>query len=312
MTGKSVELFGKQVPIRTKDCQIFDEPLKNFGDGRTVNFSIQLENGCNARCKFCEYNTPADKPFNFDKLSIVIDEIQKNTTVGKLNITGGEPTLNSYNFNRTMNMLRDKMSGFKHKPHITLNTNGYNMSLIEQSLDVIDDIGLSRHHYDEKLNQSVFGTNTVPKVDDIKRLLDKLPACEKYKLNLRCNLIKGYIDTYDKMCEYLEWASSLGIVWIGFVTLMPLNQFCLDNVVLDNTLFDDKRFYLTEDWRRYEPNENGVNELVCRCNDHIYVTKTGTMVRFYNRIFSNCTLNDGQLVYDGQNLRLGFSGDIIF
>lgn len=93
---------------------------------------------------------------------------------------------------------------------------------------------------------------------------------------------------------------------------MPLNKFCTDNVVLDNQLFDNKRFFLTEDWKRYEPNKNGVDEVVCRCNDHIYVTKTGRMVRFYNRIFNNCNLNDGQLVYDGQNLRLGFSGDIIY
>lgn len=312
MLDNSVSLFGKSVRIRTRDCQVFDEPIRQFGDGKTVNIFIQLETGCNAKCQFCEYNKPSGKEFNFEKLSESIDEIQRNATVGKLNITGGEPTLNSENYLKLIELLRQKMSGFKFKPHVTLNTNGYNLGLIEQSLDVVDDIGLSRHHYDDKLNQKVFCTDSIPDTRNIVKLLDKLPNSEKYRLNLRCNLIKGYIDTYDKMCEYLEWASSLGVVWIGFVTLMPLNKFCTDNVVLDNQLFDDKRFFLTEDWKRYETNENGIDEVVCRCNDHIYVTKTGRMVRFYNRIFNNCNLNDGQLVYDGQNLRLGFSGDIIY
>lgn len=309
---KSIELFGKQIPIRTRDCQIFNNPIRQFGDGKTVNLFIQVESACNARCKFCEYHSNKSEKFDFLKLSDILDELMSKATLGKINITGGEPTLHHDKYLELVSLIHTKAQLMQHKPYITVNTNGFNIESLEQSLDKVDQVALSRHHFNDSKNIEVFGTAKVPQENDIRNIVSKLEVSNRHKLNLRCNLIKGYIDTTDKIISYLNWCESLGVVWVEFVTLMPLNDFCIANEVMCDKLFEHKGFTLTEDWKRWEPDSSGVDKVVCRCNDHIYIAKNGAMIRFYNRIFNNCNLNDGQLVYDGQNLRLGFSGDIIY
>ena len=118
--------------------------------------------------------------------------------------------------------------------------------------------------------------------------------------------MRGYIDSPDKIATYLEHSMDLGINWFGLVTLIDLNQWCKDNEVVADKLLEDSRFLRNQLWERYE-----AGKVECRCADYIYV-KNAKLAIFYHRIFCNSALSDGQLVYDGHNLRLGFSGEIIY
>jgi hypothetical protein len=58
---------------------------------------------------------------------------------------------------------------------------------------------------------------------------------------------------------------------------------------------------------RYEDGEK-----VCECGNYVYSDNKGNFCKFYNRYFSHSDLRAGQLVYDGEYLRYGFGGEIIY
>ena len=60
----------------------------------------------------------------------------------------------------------------------------------------------------------------------------------------------------------------------------------------------------------YERLENG--KQMCECGNYVYTNNCGEFCKFYNRYFCNSDLIAGQLVYDGEYLRFGFNGPIIY
>lgn len=298
----SVNLFDKSVKTRSTGCAFFGKPAESITTPY-VNLSIQLNTTCNGKCKFCEYHDNQVRNFDYGKLSEVVAEIQRNVRLFKLNFTGGEPTLDMNHFERVITICD---SGFNHKlGEFTVNTNGIHLLDLLPYMDTISYIALSRHHWDDSINNSIFGTDTVAQSNDIKRFFDKF-GDKHFKLHARCNLMRGYIDSPDKIATYLEHSMDLGINWFGLVTLIDLNQWCKDNEVVADKLLEDSRFLRNQLWERYE-----AGKVECRCADYIYV-KNAKLAIFYHRIFCNSALSDGQLVYDGHNLRLGFSGEIIY
>ena len=49
----------------------------------------------------------------------------------------------------------------------------------------------------------IFGTKNVPSADTIIRFTEELER--KYIMILRCNLITGQIDSYEKIKKYMEY-----------------------------------------------------------------------------------------------------------
>lgn len=299
---RTLELFNKGITIREFDCQLYDESIRKF-DEYKVNLFVQVTDKCNAQCSFCEFHDNKEKGFNTSKLKEIIQEIQSKCTIGKLNFTGGEPTIDMKHFDKVFN---ECINTLKIEPEITVNTNGINLMSLLEYIEYIDSVGLSRHHYKDELNQEVFKTSKVASYKEISSFQEKV--ADKCILHGRCNLIKGYIDSTKEIKSYMDFMSRAGIIWYGFVTLMPLNEYCKKSVVLDSELIrecDD--FRQNELWHRYEK-----GKLECQCADYLYCTEDGNIVSFYNRIFCNPDLKDGQLVYDGQYLREGFNGRIIY
>lgn len=123
-------------------------------------------------------------------------------------------------------------------------------------------------------------------------------------LHLSCNLIKGYIDSKEEIYKFLEFASSIGIQSVGFVSLMPINDYCKDNLIDFNTLdLVNDRFNLTKVWSY---------ENYCKCNNYVYIPKNLNNV---NKVYYKNTYNpfDGNtnLSFDGKNLKIGFTENII-
>ena len=141
-----------------------------------------------------------------------------------------------------------------------INTNGYKINQLADLLPYIDSISLSRHHYSDMKNQTIFKLDKVPLEEEIANFPDKS------KLHISCNLMKDYIGTMEEVINFLEWASSINCKDIGFVSLMPTNEYCKEQFVDFNDLnFENMQdIFITKNWNY---------ENLCKCRNYIYITK---------------------------------------
>lgn len=312
---RTICLFDKKIEIRKYGCSKNDNPIK-YIKNPSVNLFIQVTNKCNANCRFCEFHSNCNidnSNFDLQKLQIILEEIAKNSYhIGKINFTGGEPTLDLSLFHNvvsiTQNTIKEKLS---YKPEITLNTNGVHLLNMLQYEDFLNNIGLSRHHYDDERNEKIFQTKSVATNNTIKLFQENTK--NKKLLQLRCNLIPNKIDNYEKIVKYLDKAIELGCCDCGFVTLMPLNEYCKDNQVdFEALIKDSPNIINVVSWKRYNDMIDNDNVELCKCSNYIYQNKNGIFCKFYRRHFCHNDLNAGQLVFDGKFLRFGFGGEIIY
>jgi MoaA/NifB/PqqE/SkfB family radical SAM enzyme len=290
-----MEIFGTEIELKEFYCQRDDCELCKI-ENPYINIYVNLTNACNAKCHFCcnEKNRTNIAPFNYDKFVDVINEISSKLKIRKLSFTGGEPTL-------PFDILEDCIRFVKEKDpeiFVTVNTNGTNLKKLGQLHEYIDSIALSRHHYDDKKNAKIFQIENVPDTNSIKNF--------QYKeiLHLSCNLMKSYIGSAEEVIKYLDYAASVECFDVGFVSLMPVNEYCQEEFVDFNSVEFDKQkdVFTTKNWRLEDK---------CRCRNYIYITENADIVNVYARYYVNSNYNSGTLVFDGQNLRKGFNGDII-
>lgn len=310
MNTRTVELFGKQVLVKDYDCMNIHTKESKRYEKDTVNLFIQVTSKCNAHCKFCEWHcNTSDYTFDIDKLARILKEItsKENMEIKKLNFTGGEPTIDIIKFNEIVGCTRDYIS-LENKPEITVNTNGINLMDLVSYESYIDSIGLSRHHYEDRINAEIFGVGNVADKETIIEFQKKVR--NKGLVQLRCNVTTGYIDTYAKVKTYLEHAIEMGVYDCGFVTLLPVNDYCRTHLVDFYKLIDKGAEELLKVNGYIREDDDKVR--VCECGNYVYTDFEGHFCKFYNRYFNCSNIVEGQLVYDGRNLRLGFGGEIIY
>lgn len=289
-------IFDKEIAFREFYCQ-----LDNFAPLHIkepyANIYISMTNACNAKCKFCcnEKNCNKLCHFNFDKFKTIMAEIQNKINIHKVSFTGGEPTLNFEQLTNCLEYTKDMDKNI----FTVINTNGSNIQKLKDIDILINSIAISRHHYDENINKEIFQSNTIP----TDMMLQSYP--NKEKLHLSCNLIKEYIGTPEEVIKYLNFASEIGILDIGFVSLMPANEYCKEQFVDFNDLkFDTlNNVFITKNW-----NYNNL----CRCRNYIYIADNAEVVEVYARYYADPKYNGNSLVFDGEYLRKGFNGEIIY
>lgn len=290
-----MKIFGTEIHLKEYFCQRDDCELCKI-DNPYVNIYVNLTNACNAECRFCcnEKNRMNIMPFDYDKFVDVINEISSKVKIRKLSFTGGEPTLPFDMLEKCLRFVKEKDA----ETFITVNTNGTNLERLGELYQYIDSIALSRHHYDDKKNAEIFQIENVPDIERIRNF--------KHKdiLHFSCNLMKSYIGTAGEVVKYLDCAASVGCLDVGFVSLMPINKYCKAEFVDFNSLEFDKQkdVFVTKNWRLEDK---------CRCRNYIYITQNADIVEVYARYYVNPNYSSGTLVFDGQNLRKGFNGDII-
>lgn len=301
---RTVNLFDKDIPIRDFGCNYDGLKAQRYEKDR-VNLFIQVTDSCNASCAFCNWHKEQHKDFNLNKLSMILKELKShdNLEVGKLNFTGGEPTLDIIKFNEVVGCVRDYFTK-EDDTEITLNTNGIHLLDLVYYDKILNSIGLSRHYYEDGINSQIFGSDKVATAETIKEFQSRVR--DKRLVQLRCNLITGYVDSAYEMEKYMQKAISIGCYDCGFVTLMHCNDYCLSHQVEFNSLISGLQNVLQVNHCTRE--ENGKE--VCKCCNYVY-THDGQFCKFYSRLFSHCSLYEGQLVYDGEYLRYGFDGEII-
>jgi molybdenum cofactor biosynthesis enzyme MoaA len=287
---------GTIIELKDRVCQYWDTTPGEINP--QVNLYIRATNICNAHCKFCEYHGDK-KEFSIDRLNKVLDDLAKRGIIGKIQITGGEPSTLGDKLRDIARATRDR---FENR-FIGVNSNGYSLSTLESISGIVDNYAISRHHYNDAKNREIFGTTKVPNEYELEGFI---AAVGTGKVHFSCNLMKNGIGTLDEIKKYLDWVSSIGCNDVGFVTLMNANQFCKDNQVIFDTCGIDDSIEFTE-YARFVKSGNA-----CRCSNYLYFCKTTCkMVDIYGRFVLDTKASTGLISFDGVNLRSGFSGDII-
>lgn len=283
-------IFGKDILIKSHGCNIMDEPGRPVIP--SVNLFVKVTNGCNARCKFCS-NADAkatSQPFNIAKLMEVIHELNaKSISVNRVNITGGEPSIVS-------SLVQDIIETMHQENfdniHLHLNTNG----LLSQSQELMrhprwNSISMSLHHYDLAKLSEIYGCTIPEKAFQFEGI-------ELQKVNVSCNLLKGYIDSPEEAQKMLDFTLELGVSRIGFVALMKVNDYCKEHFIdLEDIHIDTiPHVYFTKSMNR------GKN---CKCSNYLY-NKDLKILEIYMRNYANPQYCESSLVYDGEYLRQGF------
>ncbi len=303
--SKEVEVFGKKVIFKNNICSEDGNGVEDWY--RTYNLYISITDVCLASCPFCNNNTIkkqkfTDKKFDLEKLKEVLKELKDKRLLNRVSITGGEPLLNLPLLNDVTNAIYDICGD---KQYVTINTNGVNLSKITQleKLDNIAGIHISRHHYEDKRNDEIFGFKTVG-TDEIKNLQDKLS--NKKLLRLNSLLIKNYIDNAAEVEKYLEMAADLDIFRVGFVGLMRLNSFCDENYVEYNEILNSlsKNCIVVSKLK---------NKSTCDCANGMYLSKSGKLVEFYSRVVRDLNPSEaGQFSYTADNKLCAGFGNVIY
>jgi len=290
-------LFDKEISIRSHYCSINGD-IPDKIEKPYINMYIQLD-GCNAKCSFCEFmNTNID--FDYQKLNSVLSELKKQININKISITGGEPTLNTTRLYRIILIIKNHFP----KTFLVMNTNGLNLEKLDREgvINQFDSISISRHHYNDETNNKIFKTNCLSN-DELCEITKRYKDTEIFHFS--CNLIKGNIDSKNEVYKYLEFCSSMDVTDVGFVGLMKINQYCEDQYIdLEiNDLLSD-RFHKMKrmNYKDY-----------CKCYNYLYIPENteNACVKVYARhVLKNCeTMNS--LVFNGENVKLGFNGIIL-
>lgn len=113
---------------------------------------------------------------------------------------------------------------------MSVNTDGLRLKQLFED-DVVENfysVALSRHHYDDKINNEIFNFKC-PSTEEIKQIQEKYH--DKDILHFSCNLIKGYMDNKEDIYKFLEWSSEVDVRSVGFVSLMPVNDYSKEHFV---------------------------------------------------------------------------------
>lgn len=293
---KTISLFGREIPIRTHHCSLFGETPTPV-EQPTVTLYVRTK-FCNAKCEFCTFANTAEK-FNEKKYIEVLTEILKSAKIKKIAFTGGEPTLYWEQF-KSMVQIASELSPTS---TITMNTDGLRLRrLFEDPISKkFNNIHISRHHWDDTTNNEIFKTKT-PTSEELEYVQSLTE--DKGQIQLSCNLIKGYMDTREKLYQYLEWTNELKINNVGFVSLMPVNQYSRENFISFNMKdLVNERFNVSKEW---------AYKNACHCTNYVYIPENVRRpIRVYHKnTFAPFDIQE-TLVFDGENVKLGFEGEII-
>ena len=288
-------LFGKPVYVR-QTCRCNGQEVSLGSPRYYVNFYVRITGCCSCHCSFCNFGSD-EGTFDRSKFLRILPILKDSLWVNKIVITGGEPVEDFPNF---LLALQDLRGVFPHT-HLTVNTNGILLSALGQpeTLDLLSCVSVSRHHHVDSLNAEIFGIERSPsEKESIEAFRDK------DKLHLRCNLIKGYIDSPTMIRIYMEHMSRCGVRDFGFVDLMKINPYCKNHFVGSLSLDSIPNTIKSQKWSRLDGR--------CTCRNYLHTTESGYLVKMYDRTNEAPEESDGCLVYDINCLRNGFGGEILF
>lgn len=298
-----INLFGEDIPVKNYLCSNIPDETKHCDI--KLNLYVKLSDACNAKCLFCSNaNLKDNGKFDVNKLKYVVEEMDRVGIINRISLTGGEPMLNLPLLNNVLNTIFMINPDFQ----VTINTNGIHLLDLPylDAVHKIDGIHLSRHHYDDAVNNSILGFKTVS-FQEIDSLMNHLN--NKKLLRLNCLLMKDYINSITEVEHYLEHASKLDVFRVGFVSLMKSNFYCEEQFINFNDIFFKDAFPSGKG----QVFVNYYDKSICECTNGAYVASNGNFIEFYSRMTKevHCPYVR-QFVYTSDNrLTLGFGKEIL-
>lgn len=261
------------------------------------NLNIFITNVCQNDCFFCingrhhllENEITNDK--YFESLEQCLSDLQGKNI--EITITGGEPTLMPSKFVSTMKLC--KKYGF---PCRTVSTTGFSLmeeykgkALCQHMLEngFIHNINISRMHFNEEKNKEILKGNNLTNKEIAK--LAMFFSANNAEMRVSCNIIDGYIDSMDKILQFVSYFNSLGVETVMFRELIINNPLLLPSILN----FSEFSYIETLSGDNYEVD-------VWKYKD--YLVKHYRTVGKNDKIVSSLSLNNGIL-------RIGFNGKIL-
>ena len=189
----------------------------------TISIKLVIPGGCNAKCFFCYGDgykcgnkSELQEKFldNFlDSLEEIILRIEPNKTVS-LDITGGEPTLDSKYLIKVLNKLRNFYL-LERLNKVTLTSNGFRLKEVASALrGVVDYVNISIHHYDKLKRDEIFGVKTFTD-DEYKEIVLKL--IDNDIIPSAVAIIYQQDDKFEMFRDnMISWAEEIGFSGIRF------------------------------------------------------------------------------------------------
>lgn len=170
------------------------------------NLSIVMPGGCNGNCQFCFWKQTEPCGNYLEKVNNILKSLPSQFK--QLSITGGEPTLSPY-LEKVLNLIdREKYI------HTVLTSNG---SKLLESIPIlkgkIDHINISRHHYDDEINNSIFNSNMLT-TEELKKVSDEL-----FNAGIDVTfsaVLNENLSTKEDIENYLKFSESCGVYQVFF------------------------------------------------------------------------------------------------
>jgi molybdenum cofactor biosynthesis enzyme MoaA len=170
---------------------------------------VKITNTCNGKCPFCiEKDGYAPQEVSVQEL---IKATNLLTDYKKVLILGGEPFLYPY-----LEQYLIGISPYKDEIYITTNGSAFNFDNLGNIAKRLKTVNISLMHYDLNKNATLVG----PKI----KLSNLVRAIEVFQDNnvsvrINVNLIKGYIDTKEKIDKMIAFAKTIQANSIRFAEL---------------------------------------------------------------------------------------------
>ena len=252
------ERGAEKIVGRSYDTDIFKSNVKVDNN---INLYIDLCRKCSGNCKFCiaklkkDYIKKIKKPQEFlDKLDNALSKLKQIDP--SVMIVGGEPTVDREKLLGTMDLIK------KHNLRKTILVS--NGSHLEEYLDYINEknvfehINISRHHYDDKINERVFNSKRIPNTEKLRSIINKIN--NKNIIRFNTMIVKDGLNSYDDVIKFIDYSNNLGVKNISFSELSELEgvdyyskeveDYTKENIILIDDIIDE--VYTNKDFELFK------------------------------------------------------------
>ena len=301
---KVISILGKPVTVKSYICSPDGIHYQNKPEQIKLQLSVCPTTFCPGKCPFCMLtDTAENRRLDPEKFASVMRRLKEEDRIRGVKITGGEPFTDVGLLNEVICILYEI---FGYTLELSVSTNGIGLNRMHEIGDLVhlETIHISRHHYDDAVNKSLFGGANVPSGGQLKEIISSVTYRDLFVLN--CLLLKDAVNSPEEAHRFLDFAMEIGAPKVGFMTCSPVNAYAerqripYESVIRD----DDPTLLFTRGFYDYE---------FCHCSDGVYASDRGGIIEFYGRStkFARYAYSRG-LVYGADNhLRDGFGGEII-
>ena len=190
----------------------YNENKKTYN--KDPNFSVVMRGACNAKCAFCfnKHKAVRENAITDDKwllnLSTTLSQLPDDFY--QISITGNEPMLSPCidDTLRICERVKPKYS------NILLTTNGTRLlDKFELVKNGVHHINISRHHYDEKENNKIFGGAYQMSDDELAEICDRFFA---YDIDVSLNCVINDNTSTDFCLNFVDFAKKIGVYAVRF------------------------------------------------------------------------------------------------